>query len=210
MRSGFVAVALVIAAGQPALAQAPAQPSLILDCAAFPKSMDEAALVKRFGRENVVSAVLDGAEGSTERGTVLYPKDPARRLEVYWHDADKRRRPSSFAVKGRSEWLVRGPGTARPTIGLRASVAEVEEANERPFTLTGFGWDMGGYASGWKGGRLDAMPGGCFVTVRFNPDPKARDRDVAKVSGDKQFGSAAPGIRAVKPVVSVLTLDWPE
>lgn len=162
--------ALALGAG-PAAAQAP-EP-LVLDCATFPRTTDETALVKRFGRENVAAATLDGAEGETVRGTAIYPKDPARRLEVSWSDPKRRRGLGSLIVRDRSAWVVRTPGAARPTLGLRADLDGVETANERPFAVNGFGWDMGGYASGWKGGKLDHMPGGCFLTARFDPDPKA-------------------------------------
>ncbi|MBY0296216.1 MAG: hypothetical protein K2X71_09275 [Methylobacterium sp.] len=198
-----------VAAGT-ALAQAPAPAVQPLDCAQFPKTMDEAALVKRYGRENVVSADLEGAEGSTERGTVVYPKDPSRRLEISWHDVKKRRRPASIAVKGRSGWLVQVPGSRRASLGLGASLADVEEANERPFSLYGFEWDMGGFVSGWKSGKLAAMPGGCFLGVRFGFNAKAKDRDLNRVSGDKEFTSSDRGMVAVRPVVSTITLGWPE
>ena len=166
--------------------------------------------MKRFGRENVVAVKLDGAEGETVRGTAIFPKDPTRRLEVYWQDESKRRGLASIAVRGKSEWVVRTPGKARSSVGLKTSLDDIEEANERPFLINGFGWDYGGYAAGWKGGKLDNMNGGCSIGVRFNPDPKAKGKLLGKVSGEKQFGSSDPGIRAVKPFLSSITLDWAE
>ncbi|WP_056245861.1 hypothetical protein [Methylobacterium sp. Leaf456] len=140
-----------------AIAQQPAAQPQILDCTEFSKKTDEAALVKRFGRENVVNAKLDGAEGEATPGTVVYPKDPSRRLEVTWWDTSRRRGLSGITVRGKSEWMVRTPGRARDTVGLRISLAELEEANEKPFQISGFGWDYGGYATDWKGGKLDHM-----------------------------------------------------
>lgn len=197
-----------VLAGLPASAQTP--PS-VLDCTSmFPKTADEAALVARFGRANVVTAELDGAEGSTERGTVLFPKDKARRIEIFWHDTAKSRRPASVRIRGSSGWVVRAPGQPGRTVGVATSLAGVEEANERPFMLNGFAWDMGGYGTDWKGGKLAGIEGGCTLSVRFDPDPKAKGRTLDRVSGEKQFGSSDAAIRAVKPVVSEISLGWPE
>ncbi|WP_238243142.1 hypothetical protein [Methylobacterium iners] len=80
---------------------------MLLDCTKFSKKTDEAVLVKQFGGENVVSVKLDGAEGQTVRGTAVFPKDPSRRLKVYWQDEAKRRGLASMAVRGKSEWMVR-------------------------------------------------------------------------------------------------------
>lgn len=211
MRGLPLAVSLWTGIAHAALAQAPASTSPpALDCVSFPKVTDEAALVKRFGRENVVNAKLDGAEGASVRGTVVFPRDPSRRLEVMWHDEAKRRRLASIAIGGESEWIVRTPGKARSAVGLKTGIDGLEEANERPFLINGFGWDYGGYSAGWKGGKLDNMEGGCAFSVRFDPDPKIKGRALDRVSGEKQLGSSDPGLRAVRPFLSSITLDWAE
>ena len=209
IRAPLVVLAwVVIAPG--ALAQVTSSASHVLDCREFPKSTDEAALVKRFGRENVGTTKLDGAEGETVRGTAIYPKDPARRLEVYWQDEVKRRGLASIAVRGKSEWMVHTPGKARSAVGLKTGIDDLEEANERPFLINGFGWDYGGFGAGWKGGKLDHIEGGCSFGVRFNPDPRVRGKTLDMVSGEKQFGSSDVALRAVKPFLSSITLDWAE
>ena len=210
MRVGLLAVVATVATLHVAFAQAPAAAPQVLDCADFSKATDEAALAKRFGRENVVAAKLDGAEGETVQGTAIFPKDPARRLEIYWQDEAKRRGLASITLRDKSEWMVRTPGKARSAIGLKTTLDEMEEANERPFLINGFGWDYGGYGAGWKSGKLENMPGGCSISVRFNPDPKAKGKSLDKVSGEKQLGSSDPSLRAVKPQLSSIALGWPE
>ena len=205
----FVAL-ILIGAWDPASAQTPSDGRPLLDCAEFAKATDEAALAKRFGRANVVAAKLDGAEGQTVSGTAIYPKDAARRLEIYWQDEARRRGLASIAIRGKSEWMIRVPGKDRTEIGLKTSLDELEQANERPFLINGFGWDYGGFGAGWKGGRLDRLPGGCSIGVRFDPDSKIQGKALDRVSGDKRIGSSEPALRAVKPALSSLTLDWPE
>ena len=96
------------------------------------------------------------------------------------------------------------------TLGLGAGLGEVEAVNGRPFAVSGFYWDYGGYATDWKGGTLAALPGGCTLSVRFNPDPKAAGAAADRVSGEKTFSSSSPALKAVTPIVSVLSIDWPE
>ncbi|WP_430911821.1 hypothetical protein [Methylobacterium sp. sgz302541] len=208
MKPVMLAAVSLFASAAAAQTAPPERPTL--DCSEFSKKTDEAALVKRFGRENVVRGKLDGAEGETLPGTIVYPKDPARRLEISWADPAKMRGLSEITIRGKSEWLVRTPGKARPTLGLKAGLDEVEEANEKPFQLNGFGWDYGGYGMGWKGGKLDHMAGGCGFSARFNPDPKAKEKVLDKVSGDKELSSSDPAVRAVKPFLSSIALGWPE
>ncbi len=210
IRASVLALPLALGVAGAAMAQQPAPQPQILDCAEFSKKTDEAALVKRFGRENVVNAKLDGAEGETTPGTVVYPKAPSRRLEVTWWDTSRRRGLSGITVRGKSECVVRTPGKARETVGLRTSLAELEEANERPFQISGFGWDYGGYATSWKGGKLDHMAGGCSLSIRFDPDARAPEKALAKVSGDKDVGSSEPALRAAKPFISSVAVGWPE
>ncbi len=207
-RRDRVAVALafapLLAAG--AVAAAGPVPADVIDCATIPRDADEAALVERFGRAAVRSVDLNGAEGQTEHGTAVNAADPARRLNVFWSDAAHRRRPASVVIRDRSRWRVRLAGGS--TLGLGAGLAEVEAANARPFAVSGFFWDYGGYAKDWHGGALPRLPGGCTLTVRFDPDPKAPAKVSDRVSGEKDFPSTSPALRGVKPTVSVLTLDW--
>lgn len=195
-----------VAAGAAAAAPVEPAPPDVMDCAMISRTADEAALVGRFGRAAVKSADLDGAEGQSERGTVVNPADPARRLMIFWSDVAHRRRPASVVIRDRSRWRVRLLDGS--TLGLGAGLQEVEGANGRPFAVSGFFWDYGGYAKGWHGGALSRLPGGCNLTVRFDPDPKAPTRTTDLVSGEKDFPSTSPLLRAVKPVVSVISLDW--
>ena len=74
--------------------------------------------------------------------------------------------------------------------------------------MSGFGWDMGGYATDWRGGALNSYPGGCTVSIRFEPDPKAPAAALNKVSGDNTIASSDPAFKAVKARVSVISIGW--
>ena len=195
-----------------AATQAWADESLLLACTGpFAKNADEAALVKAFGRANVVTTDLDGPEGQTEKGWVVFPKDPKRRLEIFWWGEGRKRRPASVRVPDGSGWALKAHPSAIETLKRGSTLVEVEAANGGPFALSGFGWDYGGLSNDWKGGKLDKIEGGCSLSVRFEPDPKAKDAALKRVSGDgKALRSDGAAVKAVRPTVSAISLGWPE
>jgi uncharacterized protein (DUF1684 family) len=52
----------------------------------FSRTSDHARLVTAFGTENVAWQTIHGPEGTTFKESVVFPKDPARRIEVVWWD----------------------------------------------------------------------------------------------------------------------------
>lgn len=170
----------------------------------FGKDTSQIRLAQTFGNDNVVFTTVDGPEGSKLNASVLFPKDPKRRVEVLWHEEDKRSRPSTIVINGSSTWV------APKGIRIGTPLAEIEKQNGKPFKLSGFDWDNGGAVTDWDGGALDSLPGGCRIGMRFAPDPKAPKEPRAKVVGDAEFASSDPNMRAVKPKVSELLIGYPQ
>lgn len=170
----------------------------------FAKDSSDARIAETFGQENVVFSIVEGPEGTKLNATVVFPKDAKRRLEILWHDHAARARPSSVVLAGGSTWV--GPGG----VHLGAPLAEVEKQNGRPFRLAGFGGDYGGSVMDWQGGALDKLAGACRLGLRFDVDSRAPQAARAKVSGDAEFLSSDPEMRAVKPKVSEMFLHYPE
>lgn len=165
------------------------------DCVGpFTADASEAALVRRFGRANVVFKTVPAPEGEMVNATVLFPKDRARRVEIVWRDEKKRRRPG--------EVLVYNPGPWRTPEGIKigSTLAEVEAANGNPFSLSGFGWDYAGTVLDWKGGRL--VRGGCELMLRFEPSGSYDEQ----ASGDQEFQSDQQAMLNSKPVVYQMML----
>lgn len=135
------------------------------------------SLKKRFGADAKVDE-LPGAEGATIKGIVLFGDDAARRVEVMFGDDDTRMAKAvSVTIRNPGEpgdWSVRG-------LRVGASVSDVEKANGKPFEISGFGWDYGGFVNDFKGGALSKpLDGKCNVTIRFGKD----DGAPASISGD--------------------------
>ncbi|MEO7433313.1 MAG: hypothetical protein ABIR62_15075 [Dokdonella sp.] len=111
-------------------------------------------LRRRFGKTNVSVATIDGAEGETAKGFVLFPDDPARRAELFVQDEERLRGISSIRVSGdRSRWHLESG--VRPGMSLDDLVA----LNGKAITFTGLDWDYGGSVADWNRGRLAQRAG---------------------------------------------------
>ncbi len=180
----------------------------MLDCTGpFARNADERTLARIFGAENVERANIPVGEGNTEPGTAIFAKDPEKRIDILWHDAYAR--PNVVIIRNGSTWPVAVTGLDKP-VSNGATLAEIETMNGKPFTLTGFGWDLGGYSNSWDGGRLDKPVGGCNLSLRFDPPKDAPGDALDKVNGDVEFLSTDSAMRQVKPVVVEIELGWPQ
>jgi len=200
MRHVLTASVLLVAA--PAFAQTAAQPMEgPITCTAPVAATDSAkSLKQRYGDEAVVQE-LPGAEGETSKGLVLFPKAMDRRIEVAFID-DKIATVSALTLRDTaktSRWTVAG-------ISIGASLATVQKANGKPFVVSGFGWDYGGFVVDFKNGALGRMlPGGCSITLRFGKDgntPKALSGDGVKVASDN------PALLKWAPVVTDISVNF--
>jgi hypothetical protein len=133
--------------------------------------------------------------------TVLYPKDPKRRLEVWWQNPN-RTGLYLIDIAGKSDWT--GPDGIR--LGL--TLPQLEKLNHKPFKLKGF--DKTGVASvsNWDGGALAALPGGCKASASLRADPKASTDAVGAIAADQEFSSADPAVEKVKPSVSEILIGY--
>src|SRR5690606_18364940 len=121
------AVSRIATAGAPA--------SATFDCAStFPSNMSVADLRVKFGTEDVESGEVHLGEGEYETGTILFPNDPSRRVEILWHDQSSNRFPRSVgALNSESSWKT------PEGIVFGTDLKTVEARNSRPFRLRGYG-----------------------------------------------------------------------
>src|SRR5690242_17137258 len=88
----------------------------------FVRDGSRASLIKAFGAANVVREDIFLA-GDTVPMTVIFPKNPRRRLEIVWRDMRTERGISKIIIE--SMWSVSG-------ITIGASIVDVEKVNGRP------------------------------------------------------------------------------
>ena len=173
----------------------------------FARDADERKLAQVFGAINVERADISIGEGNTEPGTAIFARDPLKRIDILWHEGYAR--PNVVIIRNGSTWPVAVTGLDMPVTN-GATLAEIEAMNGKPFTLTGFGWDLGGYTNGWDGGRLDKPVGGCNLSLRFEPASDAPGDALDKVNGDVEFLSTDSAVRQTRPVVIEIELGWPQ
>lgn len=204
-RSSFLVGLFCVVAVTPASAQAlPA-----LDCTGpFARDADESTVAAAFGAANVTRAEIPIGEGYTEPGTVVFASDDAERIEILWHDPTARTRPATVIFRKGSTRRIAIAGLPDRPVALGATLEEIEAMNGKPFSINGFGWDLGGRATGWHDGRLAHPVGGCALSLGFDHAPDAPPDALEKVNGDIDLLSSDAAMREVKPVVVEMMLRW--
>jgi hypothetical protein len=156
----------------------------------------------KYDSRNVVFDDVDGPDGSKIKASVLFPNDPKRRLEVVWNNDQARTDMSVISINGHSQWI------APKGLKLGLSVAALQKINGKPFKLGGFAADGSASVTGWDGGALSSLPGGCKVGIRLTADSKASPDARSAVSGDKELSSNDPNVLAVKPSIVEILIGY--
>lgn len=149
----------------------------------------------RLGASNVREQTLNGAEGETLTGWVVYPDDPTRTADVFLDEANAH--PAMLRIGAPESVWARADGIR---IGL--SSAELQALNGKAFEFYGFEWDYGGAVTDFHGGRLDPgdAPRG---SVTLCPP---RDPGEDYPSGDATFTSDDPRMVAKPATVCEFTV----
>ena len=189
----------------PAAAKKPPSPApaYAVTCSGvFAQDSTHLKLAVKYDSRNITFGEVDGPEGSKIPGSILFPNDPKRRLEVLWTNEAGRSGTSVIAINGKSQW------TAPKGVKLGVPLAALEKANGKPFKLSGFAADGTAGVAGWEGGALGSLPGGCKVGMRLAADSKAPAAARTAVTGDKEVLSSDPGVRALKPTVVEILIGY--
>ncbi len=193
----------------PAAAAAPAMripataaDSLTILCGApFTQDATAASLMKAFGAKAVVPETRDGPDGEKVNVTAIYPADATMRVEVQFANEEERTGLISVTIRGEtSQWT--GPAGLNLGDGLET----VQKLNGgKSFTLSGFGWDYGGFVTDWRGGPLQEPVPRCRTTVRFSIPDDVTD---TSVMGEGLHSSDEPAIRTAMPFVQEIGIHW--
>ena len=108
------------------------------------------------------------------------------RLEVIW-DPENEKKKVVFDVH-----VIGTAWKFENGLKVGMTLEEVEKINGKPFKISGFAWDYGGYAN-FEGGKLFGK-----VSLRFNP---STEEIPEYLMGDKELSSTDKKLRAAKPMV---------
>jgi len=182
-------------------AQPPAQPARAVTCGgAFAKDSSHLKLATAYKPENIVFTEVEASEGKKLMATVLFPKDPKRRLEVWWDNETSRSGTYLIVINGQSTW------TAPKGLKLGLQIAQLERLNGKPFKLKGFGSSNEGSVSDWQGGALESIAGGCKVGVSMRADAKASPDAIELASSELVSTDAA--VKGIKPAVTEIIVGY--
>ncbi|MBI4543407.1 MAG: hypothetical protein HY705_10280 [Gemmatimonadetes bacterium] len=160
------------------------------------RSTSEEELLDRFGPEEVARDTIYLGEGEWAVGTVLFPGDSLREIEIEWEDADARRSPLVITLRGTAAvWRT------REGVTLGRSLRDLEALNGRPFELAGWGWDYGGSDCSWGGGRLAAPLANVRLGFSEAGLSDLPDAEQHVLSGDSCRSSAMRPMQRLNPVV---------
>ena len=167
----------------------------------FAKDSSHLKLAMTYDSRNITFTDVD-ANGTKVPASVLFPKDPKRRLEVWWANPASRSDTYLIVINGQSDWVA--PGGLR--LGL--NLAALEKLNKKAFKIKGFDKDGTATVSDWDGGALASLAGGCKSGVTLRADSKVPADAVAGLAADKEYSSADAEMRAVKPAVSEILIGY--
>jgi hypothetical protein len=167
---------------------------------AFAADSSADRLIELYGQDSIVTGETDGPEGSTVVTTTVFGNDPEKTMVFGWWDEAAHRDLSYVEL----------PATGTVAgLAVGMTVAEVEALKGEPFTMTGFWWDYGGYA-GFQSGRLAEIPGGCHLSVYFQPSIEIPPGlDTEPVSGDREVPSSEPLLEKLAVKIEAITIGYP-
>jgi len=171
---------------------------------AITPASSEAELRQIYGDENVGEAEVNIGEGETETGTVLFDKDPERRIQILWSDPHSKSKPARIQIdEPRNRWKT------REGIAIGTSLHELERMNGRPFTLTGFGWDYSGTVVDWDNGALEKFGGSWGrIILRLYPEAGLPPDAPDDLSGDRDIPSDQPSMQKLDPKVYQIIMQF--
>jgi hypothetical protein len=181
----------------------PAPPRVIACSGVFAKDSSHIKLATFFGADAITWGQVAGPESTKLDASILYQKDPKRRLEVLWNNESARSDTQLIVINGQSTW------SAPNGLKIGTPLAAVEKINKKSFNLRAFSGENGGYVTTWDGGALASLPGGCKISIKFAPDPKAKPvAGAPALEGDKEYPSGHPGMKAAGPKISEIIIGY--
>jgi hypothetical protein len=177
-------------------------PQIVTCSGVFGPDSNHLKLAAAFQSRNVAFTQVDAGSGGKVMASVLFAKDPKRRLEVWWSKPATRSDTHLIVINGQSNWSAPGD------LHLGMTLANLEQLNGKPFKLSGFDKSNIAALSNWNGGQLAALPGGCKVGISLRAAPTAPASAIRTLPADREFTSSDTALRAANPTVSEILVAY--
>jgi hypothetical protein len=168
---------------------------------AFAHNSSHSKLAMAFQSRNVAFTEVDGPSGAKIMATVLFAKDPKRRLEVWWTNQASRSDTHLIVINGASTW------SAPSQLRLGLTLSQLEQINGKSFKLTGFDKNNVATLTNWSGGDLSHVPGGCKVGISLR-SRTASAAALGALPANREFTSSDSAMRTVNPEVSEILIAY--
>ena len=169
----------------------------------FAKESSHIKLATFFGADAITWTQVAGPEGSKLNASVLYPRDPKRRLEVLWNLDASRSDTQLIVINGQSTWI------APNGIKLGMPIAAIEKTQQEAVQPEGirrrerrFRHQLGRRRAGDAAGRLQGQH-----PVRARSESTGPGRTPI-CSATRKFQSSNPALRTVGPKVTEIILGY--
>ncbi len=167
----------------------------------FARDSSQAKLATAFQSRNVAFTQVDGPSGAKIMATVLFAKDPKRRLEVWWTNPASRSDTHLIVINGASNWSAAGQ------LHLGLTLPQLEQINGKPIKLSGFDKNNVATLTDWNGGNLSVVAGGCKVGVSLR-SRAASASALGALPASREFTSSDTAMRTVNPEVSEILIAY--
>ncbi|MGD1094423.1 MAG: hypothetical protein ABSB35_20835 [Bryobacteraceae bacterium] len=171
-------------------------------------SSTRADLRRLFSADAVRDEDIELDEGLLRPGTLVFKGAPAEELAIFWTGKEADAHPKEIFLcfgrrRGACRWQT--PGGIR--VGLR--LKELEAMNEKPFTVTSFGWDWGGNVLSWADGKLAKLDCSGKLVITLDAERirageytvKLTPEEMHAVAGGRDVSSADPAMQKLNPGV---------
>lgn len=172
--------------------------------AVIDSTTNRAKLVEMFGAANVVDGSIRFADAPALRGTVVFPNDSSRRVEVIWVPSKPGDRLAGIRLQGEhGRWAV------DPGIRLGMRLTELERINGRPFRILGFNGYHDGSVMSWAGGHLAGLTSG-FPHISLQLALAATDTIAVRDSAarGRQISSHDATMQELNPHVASISISY--
>lgn len=170
----------------------------VVECSGpFAKDSGMLALAMAFDSRNMIFT-HETVQGAQVGATVLFPKDPRRRLEVWWSNPN-RTGTYLIDIAGKSIW------TAPEGLRLGLTLEQLEKLNRKPFKLKGFDKENVASVASWDDGALGKLAGGCKAGVSMHVTTKTA---ATELPDKDEYSSDDAALRALKPTVSEILIGY--